>query len=141
MVAVGEGVEHLQVGDEVVAITPHGFSDYVTANALLAVRKSARLSFVEAATIPVAFLTADYALNHLAQLKKGESVLIHAAAGGVGMAAVQLAHRAGAIVFGTAGSPEKRDILSDMGVAHTFNSRTLDFASPSASARKMTAPA
>src|SRR5690606_6642693 len=126
--AVGEGVSHLRPGDEVIAITTRGFSTYTIANALLAVRKPAGLTFTEAATIPIAFLTAAYALNHLAQLRAGERVLIHAAAGGVGMAAVQLARLAGAEIFGTAGSPEKRELLTTLGVAHTFNSRTLDFA-------------
>jgi NADPH:quinone reductase-like Zn-dependent oxidoreductase/acyl carrier protein len=82
----------------------------------------------DAATIPIVFLTAHYALNHLGRMQAGERVLIHAAAGGVGMAALQLAQRAGAEVFATAGSPEKRALLESLGVRHVMDSRSLDFA-------------
>src|SRR5262249_7464892 len=77
---------------------------------------------------PVAFLTAHYALNSLARLQPGERVLIHAAAGGVGLAAVQLAQRAGAEIFATAGSEEKRTHLKSLGIKHVMDSRTLAFA-------------
>lgn len=125
---VGEGVTDLKVGDEVIALASNSFGSYVTISSVLAVLKPASLSFEEAATIPIAFLTADYALNALAKMKRGDRVLIHAAAGGVGMAAVQLAQRAGAEIFGTAGSVEKRALLKSLGVQHVTNSRTLDFA-------------
>src|SRR5262249_40164765 len=68
------------------------------------------------------------ALNHLGAMRAGEKVLIHAAAGGVGMAAVQLAQRAGAEIFATAGSQEKRSLLRSLGVKHVFDSRSLAFA-------------
>ncbi len=126
--AVGEGVTDLEVGDPVVALATNSFSSYVIIPSTLAVRKPGNMSFEEAATIPIAFLTADYALNTLAKMKSGDRVLIHAATGGVGMAAVQLARRTGAEVFGTAGNPEKRKLLASLGVQHVFNSRTLDFA-------------
>ena len=67
-------------------------------------------------------------LIHLARLSAGEKVLIHSAAGGVGLAAVQVAQRAGAEIFATAGSPEKREFLKRLGVEHVFNSRSLEFA-------------
>ena len=79
-------------------------------------------------SIPSAFLTAYYGLHTLAGLSAGERVLIHAAAGGVGLAAVQVARMAGAEIFATAGSPEKRAYLASLGVQHVLNSRTLDFA-------------
>jgi NADPH:quinone reductase-like Zn-dependent oxidoreductase/acyl carrier protein len=82
----------------------------------------------DAAGIPIAFLTAMYGLTRLANLQRGERVLIHAAAGGVGLAAVQLAQRAGAEVFATAGSDAKRDYLRALGVRHVFDSRSLAFA-------------
>jgi myxalamid-type polyketide synthase MxaB len=82
---------------------------------------------VAATTIPGAFLTAWYGLNELARIGPGDRVLVHAAAGGVGQAAVQLAQHAGAEVFATA-SPGKWPALRAMGVQHVFNSRTLDFA-------------
>ena len=76
----------------------------------------------------VAFLTAYYGLHRLAGLRAGERVLIHAAAGGVGLAAVQLAQRLGAEVFATAGSAAKREMLRSKGVRHAMNSRSLSFA-------------
>ena len=82
----------------------------------------------DAAGLPVAFLTAYYGLHRLARLRRGERVLIHAAAGGVGLAAVQLVQRQGAEVFATAGSPAKRELLRKMGVQHVMDSRSLAFA-------------
>jgi len=108
--AVGEGVELLAVGDEVMAVAPGSFATFVTTDASLVVRKPAHLTFAEVATFPMAFLTAHYALNHQAKIRAGERVLIHAAGGGVGLAAVQLAQRAGAEIFATAGSPERRAV-------------------------------
>jgi 8-amino-7-oxononanoate synthase len=128
IVAIGEGVEGLQIGDEVIAANAiASMANFVTVPAQCVIRKPAHLSATEAATISTAFLTAYYGLHHLAGMKAGDRVLIHAAAGGVGQAAVQLAQRAGAQVFATA-SPGKWEFLKEMGVEHTFNSRTLDFA-------------
>jgi phthiocerol/phenolphthiocerol synthesis type-I polyketide synthase C len=125
---LGKDVEGLQVGDEVVAIAPSSFGKFATTYADLVVPKPGHLSFEEAATIPVTFLTAHYALNYLARMSKGERVLIHAAAGGVGLSAVQLAQRAGAEIFATAGNPEKRAFLQYIGVKHVMDSRSLAFA-------------
>jgi NAD(P)-dependent dehydrogenase (short-subunit alcohol dehydrogenase family)/acyl carrier protein len=86
------------------------------------------MSFEEAATIPVAFLTAEYALRLIGRLRRGERVLIHGAAGGVGLAAIQIVKRLGGEIFATAGSPEKRDYLRSLGVPHVMDSRTLAFA-------------
>ena len=82
----------------------------------------------EAATVPMTFITAQYALHHLGHMRSGDRVLIHAGAGGVGMAAIQLAQQAGAEIFATAGSEEKRALLKKLGVRHVMDSRTLDFA-------------
>ncbi|HET6317184.1 MAG TPA: polyketide synthase dehydratase domain-containing protein, partial [Chloroflexota bacterium] len=129
IVALGQHVQDLRVGDAVVAVAPGGtFSRFVTTAAALVVLKPRRLSFAEAATLPVAFLTASYALQDVAQLRQGERVLIHAASGGVGLAAVQLAQRVGAEIYATAGTPEKRDYLRQLGVAHALDSRSLAFA-------------
>ena len=125
--AVGEGVQGLAVGDDVMALAPFSFGNYVTTYFPLVAKKPAHVTFEEASTIPIAFLTAHYALNYLARLEKGEKVLVHAAAGGVGLAAIQIARRAGAEVFATAGSPEKRDFLKAIGVEHIMHSRTLAF--------------
>ena len=97
------------------------------AEANLVVGKPETWSHEAAATLPSAFVTAHYALNRIGNLSRGDRVLIHAAAGGVGMAAVQLALKAGAVVFGTAGSEEKRAFLQSIGVHHVMNSRTADF--------------
>ena len=128
VVAVGEGASPLRVGDEVIAISPGCFSKYLTVHSAFVVRKPAPLSFEEAATIPVTFLTAHYALNHLAGIRRGERVLIHAAAGGVGLAALQIARLAGAEIFATAGNEEKRALVRSLGAAHVMDSRSLDFA-------------
>ena len=104
------------------------FATVAKADARLLVRIPASLSFPQAATVPVAFLTALYGFQDLAALQPGERVLIHAAAGGVGMAAVQLAQQLGAEVFATA-SPRKWGALLAMGVAgdHIANSRDTEF--------------
>jgi len=125
---LGKDVENLQVGEEVIAIAPSSFGRFATTSADLVVTKPGHLSFEEATTIPVTFLTAHYALNYLARMSKGERVLIHAAAGGVGLSAVQLAQRAEAEIFATAGSPEKRAFLQYIGVKHIMDSRSLAFA-------------
>jgi len=127
VVRVGADVANVQVGDAVVAIAPASFSDFVTVDARLAAPKPAALSFAEAATIPVVFLTAYFTLCQLGQMQRGDRVLIHAAAGGVGQAAIQLAQLAGAEIFATA-SPEKWEFVRSLGVHHLYNSRTLDFA-------------
>ena len=103
--AVGPGVSHVNVGDAVVALADGTFASTVTTRAEFVHPVPAGLSLVEAATLPIAFLTAYYGLHHLARIRPGDRVLIHAATGGVGLAAVQLAQQAGAVVFGTAGSP------------------------------------
>jgi acyl transferase domain-containing protein/aryl carrier-like protein len=129
--AVGAGVQEFQIGDEVIAIAPYPascFGAYVTILAGFVMAKPAHLSFDEASTIPVAFGTAYYALNYLGRISGGERVLIHAAAGSVGLAAIQLAQRAGAEVLATAGSPEKREFLRSLGVEHVMDSRSLTFA-------------
>jgi len=126
--AVGEGVAGLEVGDEVIAAQAVGsLGQFVTVNASFVVAKPQSLNFAEAATVPTTFLTAYYGLHELAKLEAGDRVLIHAAAGGVGQAAVQLAQQSGAEVFATA-SPGKWEFLRSLGVKHVMNSRTLHFA-------------
>ncbi|MBW4632371.1 MAG: thioester reductase domain-containing protein [Iphinoe sp. HA4291-MV1] len=127
--AIGSGVEGFKIGDEVIACAPYSFSTHTTTDARAVVHKPAHLSFEEAATIAVTFLTAYYALHYLGQLREGERVLIHAAAGGVGLAAIQIAQSVGAEIFATAGSPEKREFLRSLGVQHVMDSRSLAFAS------------
>lgn len=104
------------------------FGSYATLPASLFVPKPAGMSYEEASTIPGVFLTAYYALHHLAHMAREEKVLIHAAAGGVGLAAVQMAQWAGAEIFATAGHEDKRDFLRALGIRHVMDSRSLDFA-------------
>ncbi|AFZ33823.1 Phenylalanine racemase (ATP-hydrolyzing), Mycocerosate synthase [Stanieria cyanosphaera PCC 7437] len=127
IVAVGKKVDQLKVGDEIIAIASGSFSNYVTVDANLVIAKPTSLSFTEAATIPTAFLTAYYCLHHLAEIKPGDKILIHSAAGGVGLAAIQLAKQVGAEIFATA-SLSKWEYLQSLGIKHIFNSRSLDFA-------------
>jgi len=129
--ALGPGVAGLTVGQEVVAVTEStctSIAKFVITRSELVAALPATLSFEQAVTIPVAFLTAHYAMGHLGRLAEGERVLIHSAAGGVGMAAIQLARAAGAEIFATAGSAEKRELLHGLGLAHVFDSRSGDFA-------------
>jgi acyl transferase domain-containing protein/acyl-CoA synthetase (AMP-forming)/AMP-acid ligase II/NADP-dependent 3-hydroxy acid dehydrogenase YdfG/acyl carrier protein len=126
--AIGSGVADMKVGDEVIAVANGSFSAHTAVDARAVVPKPSAFSFGQAATIPIAFLTAYYSLHHLAKLSRGERVLIHAAAGGVGLAAVQLAQRAGAEIFATAGSSEKRAYLKSLRVPHVLDSRSFAFA-------------
>jgi NADPH:quinone reductase-like Zn-dependent oxidoreductase len=128
IVDIGEGVERFAVGDEVIAMTPNAFASFATIDTHFVVHKPAGISFEEAATIPVAFSTAYYALFHVGRLAPGERILIHAAAGGVGLAAISLAQSLGAEIFATAGSEEKREYLKSLGVEHVMDSRSLDWA-------------
>jgi myxalamid-type polyketide synthase MxaB len=125
--AVGEGVDRFKPGDEVMGLVLGGMNSHTVVNAALITRKPERMSFEQAATIPLAFVSAMFGLKHLAGLQPGERVLIHAAAGGVGQAAVQLARSIGAKIFATA-SPSKWDFLKAQGISHVMNSRTVEFA-------------
>ena len=125
VVAVGPGAE-FQVGDEVVLSRLGCMKKRVTVSSTVAVRKPASIGFAAAAGLPAAYVTAHYALHQLAGIRAGDRVLIHAAAGGVGQAAVQLAKLAGAEVFATA-SPRKWALLRAQGVEHVMSSRTLEF--------------
>jgi thioester reductase-like protein len=126
--AVGAGVEHVREGDAVVALASFSLGSHITTDARFVARKPAHVSFEEGATIPVAFLTAVYTLERVGQVRAGERVLIHSAAGGVGLAALQVARNLGADVWATAGTPEKRELLEALGVQHVFDSRALAFA-------------
>ncbi|MEV4432911.1 SDR family NAD(P)-dependent oxidoreductase [Streptomyces sp. NPDC049555] len=126
--AVGPGVNTVAVGDRVFGLAPGALASHTltTEHALAPI--PARMSFTEAATLPVVFLTVHYGLGHLARLRRGETVLVHGAAGGVGLAALQYARRCGARVIATAGSTAKRHLLHALGVEHVLDSRDLTFA-------------
>ncbi|WP_158893399.1 type I polyketide synthase, partial [Amycolatopsis anabasis] len=125
---VGPGTSGFAVGDRVMGLLSGAFGPVTVADERLVTRIPVGWSFAEAAAVPLVFLTAYYALRDLADVRPGESVLVQAAAGGVGMAAVQLARHWGAEVFGTA-SPGKWDVLRSCGFddEHLASSRTVDF--------------
>lgn len=125
---VGSGVTEWLPGDEVMAIAGASMGKYARVPASSVVRKPSRISFAEAATLPIAFMTAYYALIIRGQLSLGEKVLIHMATGGVGLAAVQIAQWVGAEIYATAGTEEKRDYLRSLGISHVYSSRDLAFA-------------
>jgi NADPH:quinone reductase-like Zn-dependent oxidoreductase/surfactin synthase thioesterase subunit len=128
--AVGGLVQDLRVGDEVLATAPACLGGRAYPLAVHCVPKPAHLTWTEAATLPVAYTTAYFSLVHHCRLQPGEKVLIHAAAGGVGIAAVRIALALGAEVLATAGTPEKRAYVASLGVpaANVMDSRTLAFA-------------
>nr|WP_308258748.1 type I polyketide synthase [Saccharothrix obliqua] len=128
VVDVGDGVR-LRPGDRVFGIFPRAFGTTAVTDARMVAPVPGGWTFEQAAAVPVAFLTAYYGLMDLGGLRAGEKVLIHAATGGVGTAAVQLARHLGAEVFATAGVG-KHDVLRGMGLAddHIGDSRTLAFA-------------
>jgi acyl transferase domain-containing protein/acyl carrier protein len=115
-------------GDAVMAFCPGQSGSFVTVPARHAARKPAQLDFAQAAGLPIAYLTALYGLDRLAALQPGETILIHAAAGGLGSAAMHLARARGAQVFATAGSAAKRDHVRALGAVSVASSRSLDFA-------------
>ncbi|MFE0801340.1 SDR family NAD(P)-dependent oxidoreductase [Streptomyces sp. NPDC058812] len=131
--AVGDGVRGVREGDRVAAMFVDAAEDTVMssfanvrADCLLPVPDG--MSAQDAAALPCAYLTAWYALRHLARIRPGEKLLIHSASGGTGLAALNLARACGAEVWATAGSEAKRAYLRGLGVAHVMDSRTLDFA-------------
>ena len=127
VVSVGSGVTEFKEGDEVVGLAMGSMASHVTLPAFYFVPKPSSLTYEEVVATSFVMMTAIRALEIGADLKAGEKVLIHAASGGVGQAAVMLAQSIGAEVFGTA-SPPKQQFLRDQGVQHVMNSRTLDFA-------------
>ncbi|RSS10058.1 SDR family NAD(P)-dependent oxidoreductase, partial [Streptomyces sp. WAC05458] len=128
VVEVGDAVPDLTPGDRVMGILSSGFGPLAVTDHRYLARMPEGWTFAQAASVPAAFLTAYYGLCDLGGIRAGDRVLIHAAAGGVGMAAVQIARHLGAEVFGTA-SPRKWGALRALGLddAHLSSSRTLDF--------------
>jgi acyl transferase domain-containing protein/NADPH:quinone reductase-like Zn-dependent oxidoreductase/acyl carrier protein len=127
VLAVGPGVAAIAPGEPVFGFGSGCFSSRTNVPAALVAPLPSGLSCAEAATVPVAFCTAAFGLERLAGLRPGQRVLIHAASGGVGLAAVQLAVRAGAEVWATASEP-KQAFLRSLGVQHVYNSRSTDYA-------------
>ncbi|KUH80912.1 MULTISPECIES: type I polyketide synthase [unclassified Mycobacterium] len=127
--AVGPDVTDHKVGDRVGGLSANGcWARFITCDANLAVTLPEGLTDAHAAALTIATATAWCGLNDLARIKAGDKVLIHSATGGVGKAAVAIARAAGAEIFATAGSEQRRQLLRDMGIEHVYDSRGLDFA-------------
>lgn len=125
--AVGPGVQGLKPGDRVCGLVPAALASHATTTAAALVRIPEGMSFAEAATFPVAFLTVHHTLVTQACLGRGETVLVHGGAGAVGLAVLQCARNQGARVIATAGTETKRDLLRTLGAEHVLDSRSLDF--------------
>ena len=126
--AFGEGVSDLEIGDPVLVFDRGAASRYLTLPKHKVLPLPATVTPAEAAALPVASLTVFYAFHQLCSLSKNQRVLIHSAAGGVGLAAVDFAHSVGAHVYATA-SVEKWELLRGFGVSHIWNSRAPNYAS------------
>lgn len=125
---VGKETGRFRPGDRVAVFSPGCLASHVTVSADLVTHIPAGLSAVEAATLPVAYLTAWYGLVRLARLGAGESVLVHSATGGVGLAALNVARLRGARVLATVGSLAKRQYLETLDVHDVMSSRSVEFA-------------
>ncbi|WP_320203839.1 type I polyketide synthase [Agrobacterium rosae] len=125
--AVGLAVTDLSIGDNVMGIGPKAFSTHMVVARDGVTKVPHGIDLAAAATVPVAFLTAYYAMVELGRIREGETILIHGAAGGVGLAALQIAKLKGAKVIATAGTVEKRRFLTLLGADHVFDSRSLAF--------------
>ncbi|KAI9831662.1 MAG: hypothetical protein M1819_004728 [Sarea resinae] len=128
---IGSEVQHLKVGQRVTVWSKNTYANYVRSDAQVVQPIPDDMSFAVAASLPIVFATVVYSLQHVARLLPGESILIHAAAGGVGQAAIMLAQLIGADVFVTVGTPEKRDLVRrefNIPENRIFSSRDLDFA-------------
>ncbi|XP_070532355.1 probable polyketide synthase 1 [Ptychodera flava] len=125
---VGEGVAHLKVGDEVIAFANASFASHVLCDARFVVPKPKHQSMIQCAGISVAFTTAYHSLVERGNLRQGETVLIHSACGGVGLAAIQVAKMQNANIICTAGTEEKRKYLrTKLGIKYVADSRSEEF--------------
>ncbi|MDX2939319.1 SDR family NAD(P)-dependent oxidoreductase [Streptomyces ipomoeae] len=128
VVEVGEGVTGIRSGDRVMGLFPHGVGPVVATDHRLLTRVPAGWTFAQAATAPIVFLTAYHGLIDLADIKAGDALLIHAATGGVGMAALQLARHMGVEVYATASSGKQATLRAlGLDTRHIGDSRTLAF--------------
>ncbi|MCX5616530.1 SDR family NAD(P)-dependent oxidoreductase [Bombella sp. TMW 2.2559] len=132
--SVGEGVDNIKPGDLFALVYPDSFSyrrivgvKELAYCALPLSEEMLQFPLEQIAGVPLVFVTSYYTLVHLAQIQEGESVLIHAGAGGVGQAAIQIAKLRKAVIYSTAGNPEKREYLRQQGCAGVWDSRTLEF--------------
>jgi phthiocerol/phenolphthiocerol synthesis type-I polyketide synthase C len=128
VVAVGAGVDGFAAGDRVVACAFGSIASHATVRAEHARHIPESMDAADAAALPLVTLTAWYALVDLARLTAGETVLIHSATGGLGLAGIEVARSNGAEIIATAGSEPKREYLRGLGIRHVFDSRDLSWA-------------
>ncbi|MFG2637686.1 SDR family NAD(P)-dependent oxidoreductase [Streptomyces sp. NPDC048362] len=126
--AIGSDVTGWSVGDRVFAFAHGAFASHVRVRTDQAGRIPDHMTFEQAATLPAVYLTVQHSLETLANLRAGDTVLVHGGAGGIGLAALTYALHIGARVIATAGAPAKRDLLRALGAEAVFNSRDLSFA-------------
>ncbi len=123
--AFGRDVKGIAVGDRVIGVGQGVLADLALTGAELVAAAPSQLNDAQCAALPIVYLTA---LRCLDGIESGQSILIHAAAGGLGQAAIRVAQQTGLHIFATAGSPEKRDWLQAQGIDHVMDSRSPDFA-------------
>ncbi|HEV2171043.1 MAG TPA: quinone oxidoreductase, partial [Candidatus Binatus sp.] len=126
--AVGAGVSNLKAGQRVAALGNKMYAEYAIAPAMQVLPVPDSISFEQAAAFPVQVLTAWHMLHTAHKTEPGQTVLVHSAAGGVGIVAVQIAKAAGARVIGTVSSAAKAALVKEYGADDVINYATLDFA-------------
>ncbi|RAU94257.1 polyketide synthase [Mycobacterium colombiense] len=127
--AVGPDVTEHQVGDRVGGMSRNGcWGTFVIADARQTVTLPPEVPLEDAAAVPTAAATAWYSLHDLARISPTDKVLIHSGTGGVGQAAIAIARAVGCEIFATAGSPQRRKLLQNMGIEHVYDSRSTEFA-------------
>ncbi|CAL8109977.1 unnamed protein product [Orchesella dallaii] len=127
---VGSGVTSKTVGDRVMGMNVTktlSLPSHYKADQDLLIEIPTKFTFAEVVTLPAVFSTAVYCLINIAKMKRGDTILIHTASGGVGLCAIQLAQQVGADIIATAGSVRKRNFLRNLGIQHVFHSRTTEF--------------
>ena len=125
--AIGKNVTQCQIGDEVMGVALGALASQTVTHQALVTKKPDFFQFAQAASIPTIFLTAYYTLIYKAKLKKDDIILIHAGCGGVGLAAIQIAQLYEAQIIATAGSERKRHYLTQLGIKHVLDSRSLHY--------------
>lgn len=128
VVRCGSGASRFAVGDTIIGFGQHSFASYMTAPESFFTLLPVDMSPAVGAALPVAFFTAWYSLVELARIAPSDIVLIHGGAGGVGLAAIQIAKAAGCTVLATVSSPDKEVVATLYGADAVFDSRSLDFA-------------
>ena len=128
VIELGEGVNHLELGDRVIAFSDYGgYAEEVVVQAMSCIPIPDIMPFVDAAAFLVAYGTSHLALDHRGKLQAGETLLVHGAAGGVGLTAVEIGKQMGATVIATASTPEKLAIAQQYGADHLINYREENF--------------